>query len=354
MKESKNIKKRILSHFSGCLAGGAVGDALGAPVEFISLDEILNRFGPSGISDYAPAYGRKGAITDDTQMTLFTAEGLILSKVRGGDDLVSSHIPIFVYQAYLRWLSTQQSGLEHLISQHGTCVMVDGQLIMHKELYSRRAPGNSCLSALMSNKMGTTENPVNNSKGCGGIMRIAPVGLFLNLEDVFDTACEIAAITHGHPTGFLAAGCLAHIISEISYGEGLIAAVNKTISILKTKKDHEECLKAVNAALNAWKHEPVSFQSVEKLGKGWIAEEALAISLYCALTVKNDAENDFEKAMILAVNHSGDSDSTGAITGNILGAMHGIKTIPEKYLKNLEFYDLIMEISQDLFERRHI
>lgn len=350
MKAIIKSDRRTLTHFSGCLTGGAVGDALGAPVEFINLDEIINRFGPGGISDYAPAYGRKGAITDDTQMTLFTAEGLIISQVRNRENLAPSQISVFVYQAYLRWLSTQQSGPEHLISQHGTCVMVDGQLIMHKELYSRRAPGNSCLSALMSNKMGTINDSVNDSKGCGGVMRIAPVGLFLKPDHVFDTACEIAAITHGHPTVFLAAGCLAQIISEIIHGADLLEAANTTISILKTRKNHEECLEAISAALNAWKHKPISFQTVEKLGRGWIAEEALAISLYCALA----ADNDFEKAMILAVNHSGDSDSTGAITGNILGTMYGMDAIPEKYLKELELKELIMEISQDLFERRYV
>ncbi|QTA82841.1 ADP-ribosylglycohydrolase [Desulfonema limicola] len=350
MKKTNTYEPGIFSRFSGCLAGGSIGDALGAPVEFMNLNEILNHFGPGGISDYFPAYGKKGAVTDDTQMTLFTAEGLILSKIRAGENINPSQIPVFVYQAYLRWLSTQQSSPEHLISRHGTCTMIDGQLIMHKELYSRRAPGNSCLSALMSGKMGTTSDPVNNSKGCGGIMRIAPAGLFLKQEDVFDTACEIAAITHGHPTGFLASGCLAYIISQIINSRDILDAVKSAVTIVKSKKDHKECLDAINKALDTWKHEPVSFQTVEKLGKGWIAEEALCISLYCVLA----GENDFEKSIILAVNHSGDSDSTGAITGNILGAMQGIEAIPEKYLKNLELKDIIMEISQDLFEQRHI
>lgn len=349
MKSTDNLNRRTLNHFSGCLAGGAVGDALGAPVEFMGLDEIINHFGPNGILEYAPAFGRKGAITDDTQMSLFTAEGLIISKVRAGENVSFMQIPGFVYQAYLRWLSTQQPGTDNLVSQHGTCVMVDGQLIMHRELYSRRAPGNSCLSALMSGKMGTVKAPVNNSKGCGGIMRIAPAGLFLKPDHVFDTACEIAAITHGHPTGWLAAGFLAQVISEISFGAGLLDAVETAVSILKNQKEHEQCLEAVNAALNAWKNEPISFKTVEKLGKGWIAEEALAISLYCALA----HENDFEKALILAVNHSGDSDSTGSITGNILGAIHGMEAIPGKYLLSLELKDLILEISQDLFERSY-
>jgi ADP-ribosyl-[dinitrogen reductase] hydrolase len=68
-------------HIAGCLLGRAVGDALGAPIEFLRLSEIRERFGLAGLTDYAPAYGKLGAITDDTQMTLFTAERLELKDV---------------------------------------------------------------------------------------------------------------------------------------------------------------------------------------------------------------------------------------------------------------------------------
>jgi len=59
---------RVRSRFGGCLLGGAVGERLGAPVEFLDLDEIVSAYGEAGIRDYAPAYGKLGAITDDTQM----------------------------------------------------------------------------------------------------------------------------------------------------------------------------------------------------------------------------------------------------------------------------------------------
>jgi hypothetical protein len=58
--------RRTLEHFTGCLLGGAVGDALGAPVEFHSLELIRKKYGSAGITDYDLAYGRRGAITDDT------------------------------------------------------------------------------------------------------------------------------------------------------------------------------------------------------------------------------------------------------------------------------------------------
>jgi ADP-ribosyl-[dinitrogen reductase] hydrolase len=339
--------RKTIEHYTGCLIGGAVGDALGAPVELMSLSEITSEFGPDGISDYAEVYGRKGAITDDTQMTLFTAEGLILSKVRS-DKFSPENVSTFVYHAYLRWLSTQSEVKQNqLIGQYGTCSILDGVLTGYPELHSRRAPGSSCISALMSNEMGFIEDPINDSKGCGGVMRIAPVALFLEPEQVFDVACKVAAITHGHPTGYLAAGCLAQIISFIISGDDLIGAIEKTVSIIKIKEHHEECFDAIDSALKAEKDAPISFETVETLGQGWIAEEALAIAIYCSLV----AGNDFEKGVRLAVNHSGDSDSTGSITGNILGAVLGIDSIPGKYLEELELIGLIKEVAVDLFER---
>jgi uncharacterized membrane protein len=96
--------------FRGCLLGGAVGDALGAPVEFMSRSEIVDRFGEDGIRDMASAYGKVGAITDDTQMTLFTADGALRSYVRWSLRGIC-HPPSVIHVAYLRWLHTQGRAL---------------------------------------------------------------------------------------------------------------------------------------------------------------------------------------------------------------------------------------------------
>ena len=85
--------------------------------------------------------------------------------------------------------------------------------------------------------------------------------------------------------------------------------------------------------------------AIHLLGQGWVAEETLAIAIYCALKYPTD----LEKALIAAVNHNGDSDSTGAVTGNILGASIGYKNIPQKFLDNLELKDVILEIADDLY-----
>ena len=340
---------KMLEYFKGCLIGGAVGDALGAPIEFIAIDQIRSLFGNEGLTDYAPAYGRIGSITDDTQMTLFTAEGLILSRVRqeyqGDEGAVSA-----VYHALLRWLYTQETGIqEHLIKAYGTCSIVDGVLTGHKELFSLRAPGNSCLSALQSGQLGTMDNPVNDSKGCGGVMRMAPVGLmYEDAEKAFRIGCECAALTHGHPTGYLAAGTFASILSRLISRETLNAAINDSVSILKTYTNNEETLSVINSARELAGNAAPGPDTLSEIGAGWIAEEALGIGIYCALV----AGDDFKTGLLLAVNHSGDSDSTGSITGNILGALYGVNAIPEHWVQQLELKSLIEETAVDLFDQK--
>lgn len=331
---SRGRKSKIL----GCLLGGAVGDALGAPVEFMSLPAIRHQFGEQGIQRYAPAYGRLGAITDDTQMTLFTLEGLLRASMRFRDRGLC-HIPTVVWHAYLRWLGTQGEIIEDdcFLSIH------NGWLLQQKELYSLRGPGNTCLSALRTGYPGSIKEPINNSKGCGGIMRVAPVGLMFG--ESFELGCETAAITHGHPTGYLAAGFLAQVIEEIMRNKDLGGAIVTARDVLTKYPNNDECLRAVDAAVDLAKTADPTAENVEKLGQGWVAEEALAISLFCVLKAK-----DFAHGVRLAVNHSGDSDSTGAITGNILGALWGRSSIPEEFLVNLELREVIEEIARDVTE----
>jgi ADP-ribosylglycohydrolase len=324
----------------GSLLGGAVGDALGAPIEFDSLDQIRFRHGAAGLLEPAPAFGRVGAITDDTQMTLFTAEGLILAAgdpaFAGRSGMVRS-----VHRAYLRWLRTQGER-----SAHPTFERTDeGWLLGVEALHSCRAPGNTCLSALCTGRMGSPEQPLNHSKGCGGVMRVAPVGLTASVGDPFAAGCAIAAITHGHPSGFLAAGFLALAIREAAAGTPIRDACQEALEELRRHPGHEECAAAVEHALSlsVEKRGAASAADVESLGEGWVAEEALAIAVFCALVAP-----DFESALRLAVNHGGDSDSTGAIAGNLLGASVGEGAIPPRWLAVLEFREEIEQLAKEL------
>ena len=141
-----------MGKFLGCIYGLAIGDALGAPVEFLSLDQIKRKYGQQGIREFDNWGGfPTGSYTDDTQMSLATAEGCIRAYQRWLSRGIS-HLPSVVHVRYMDWLKSQN------------------------DPYQRRAPGNTCLQALRSNKMGTIEEKINNSKGCGGVMRTAPLG----------------------------------------------------------------------------------------------------------------------------------------------------------------------------------
>jgi ADP-ribosylglycohydrolase len=322
----------------GALLGGAVGDALGAPVEGASLAEIRERFGAAGVSEFAPGRVRPGAITDDTQMTLFTAEGLVLAA-RGGVAGQRSALLRSVHRAYLRWLRGQGER-----SRHPTFERTDeGWLLGVDALRERRGPGRTCLSALRMERMGRVEQPLNTSKGCGGVMRIAPVGLALALDDPFRLGCEIAALTHGHPSGFLAAGLQASLIRELLLGSDLLSALREGLEELRRWPGHEECAERVERASAFARAGPATPETVESLGQGWVAEEALAIGVYCAL-----AAPDFASGVRLAVNHGGDSDSTGAIAGNLLGAQLGADAIPAAWREEVELHREIETLADEL------
>ena len=334
----------VRERFIGCLLGGAAGDALGAPVEFMSRAAIIERFGPRGITNYAPAYGGIGTITDDTQMTLFTAEGLIRARVRHAFKGIS-HAASVVDHAYQRWLLTQN---EHSRSSFKNDD-ADGWLFQHLELRHRRAPGNTCLSALkIKERFGYLAE--NTSKGCGGVMRVAPIGLAsLGMkstpEQTFRLGAEVAELTHGHPTSSLSSGVLAVLIQALADGVTLPEGLRVAKSILRTHDFYEETLSALELAEELSSSSLAPLQCITRLGEGWIAEEALAISVYCALVARS-----FKQGVILAVNHGGDSDSTGAITGNLLGAMYGVKSIPSAWLEGLELCGVIAELAEDLHE----
>jgi ADP-ribosylglycohydrolase len=316
----------------GCLLAGACGDALGAPVEFLRLDQIRCRYGPAGIADFDLAYGRVGAITDDTQMTLFTAEGLIEAMREGSPDPAPA-----VHRAYLRWLVTQD--------ERPTGVPVEphaGGLLELRPLWSRRAPGNTCLDALRrTGSLGSTA--VNNSKGCGGVMRVAPAGLIgSSFGHPFELGSRLAHLTHGHPSGYLAAGHLAATLTAILGGADLQVALTQADAGMAGRPEAAEVEDALAAARRLARKGRRQVVPGE-LGQGWVAEEALAIAVWCALVGHDTAD-----AIRLAVNHDGDSDSTGSIAGHLVGALHGPAALPQHWLDQLELRAEIEQLAVEL------
>lgn len=339
-------RRTVQGRFQGCLLGGAVGDALGAPVEFLKRSEIREHFGAKGITQYAPAYGGLGTITDDTQMTLFTAEGLLRGWVRGRFKGIT-HYPSTITHAYLRWLHTQGERAKVDIPLTPDAA---GWLYQQAALHHRRAPGNTCLSALRLKR--SLDDPADNlSKGCGGVMRVAPVGLFAwrlgwqaMPEEAFRLGADVAAITHGHTTGALTGGVLAVLVLALVDGASLPNALYSAKDILMKHSGYQETMNALELAEMLARRDTPIEEAIRQLGEGWVAEESLAIAVYCALKARS-----FRQGVIMAVNHDGDSDSTGAIAGNLLGAMYGQKAIPDEWLQPLELKEVVAELAADLY-----
>ncbi len=305
------------SRMIGCLLGGAIGDAMGYPVEFMRYTDIARYFGGAGVRDLP----ERNVVSDDTQMTLFTAEGL-LNGHRLGKSLVKS-----VYRSYLRWYYTQ-SGVKMPGAKY------EGGLLSEPKIFASRAPGSTCLSSLSSGKMGTLADPINHSRGCGGVMRVAPCAVFPN---AFVLGCRIAAITHGHPGGYISAGALAELLQKLYYGQSLPDAVDDLIVELEDIEGAESTQEALKKAVVLAGECRPCVPTVKELGEGWVGEEALAIAVYSALSFPTD----YAQAVRLAVNHDGDSDSTGSICGNIMGMLLGAGAIPVEWRDGVEMCNVI-------------
>ncbi|ATE57536.1 crystallin J1 [Actinosynnema pretiosum] len=319
----------------GCVLAGAVGDALGAAVEFKPMDKIRGIYGPQGVTGMEDLYGAPGMITDDTQMLLFTLEGLLLAKRGGGNPVLA------IQAAYQRWLHTQDKEMrpDGLVEE----APKGGWLVDLPAMNALRAPGNTCLTALRSARRGrasSLERPLNDSKGCGVVMRTAPIALWSDDPSVvFEIAARTGAHTHGHPSGYLSGGVMAVLVQQLLLGEkDLVRAAQRARAELVRWRGHEEQAEALDRAIRIGTGKAkLTPELIEgELGAGWVGEEALAIGLAAALAGK-----DMREALLLAVNHSGDSDSTGSVCGNLLGARDGVSAIPQDWLRQVELAAMI-------------
>lgn len=318
----------------GSLIGGAIGDALGYQIEF-----------DRGIKDKEVTSFRdeKGIISDDTQMTLFTANALLFRETRGAMRGIALPPVDAIYEAYLDWLDTQ-----NLASSHRSISWIKDL----KELNIPRAPGNTCLEALSSGIKGTIEEPINNSKGCGGIMRVAPIGLYMkDPETAGQLGAEASALTHGHPLGIIPSYVFSTLIWYLANTDLMIReALDKALEQYREKFDifdeenRNDFLKLVKRATELAEEDKPDLAAIYELGEGWVAEEAFAIAVYACLKYSDS----FKDAVVCAVNHDGDSDSTGAIAGNIMGAYLGYEKIPSEYKDSVELRDEILELADDL------
>ncbi|MFE9991243.1 ADP-ribosylglycohydrolase family protein [Streptomyces sp. NBC_01428] len=331
--EQQDFRSRV----RGTLLGAAVGDALGAPVDTLSLEEIREAHGAEGLLDLAPAYGSRGAVTHLTQLTLFSVDGLVRAQVRR--DTGAWHPPTDVHRAYRRWAATQSDwGPDERRKE-------DGWLAREEWLYARRDPARSCLLGLGDDIMGTLDAPKNPGEaGPEATARSAPFGLLVGWEPqlVMQLAVECAAQTHGHPTAYLSAGAYAVVVHALARGESLDAAVQQALALLAGRPGQQQVTDALQHALGAVRQGMPSPGRVEELAGDGTAEGLLAAAVYCVLV-----GDDVRHGLCLAVNHGGPSAAAGALTGGLLGALHGETALPPAWLAELEGRPSVLVLADD-------
>ena len=287
-KSSSDVRQ---DKIRGCLIGGAAGDALGYPIEFDSESKIFENYGKSGITSYCiNKITGNALISDDTQMTLFTATGLLVGDTRGNMRGIQAAPRHYVALSYRNWLSTQE--MRYSEGQNRLKEVMDGRyswLMDVPELYDRRAPGNTCLNALRTQRRlpegrgfdSYVKAVQNDSKGCGGVMRVAPLALNYGDFDALDKldmeGAEIAAITHSHSLGYMPAAVLTHIINRLVYPKEkmtlkeIVLEAEQTVSELFRADTHIRELTDIPSKL--------SF-IIYLLGHFWI-DDYVVWSVYC-------------------------------------------------------------------------
>ncbi|MFI1647794.1 ADP-ribosylglycohydrolase family protein [Streptomyces avidinii] len=338
--EQQDFRSRV----RGTLLGSALGDALGAPAAGLTLDALREAHGPDGLTEPAPALGRRGRVTAATQLTLFTVDGLIRAHVRR--DTGAWHPPTDLHRAYLRWAATQHDwGPDERRKDNGW-------LAQEEWLYARRAPHRACLTGFADDVLGTLDRPKNpGARDAAAAIRSAPFGLLVGWEPslVLQLSVECAAQSHGHPTAGLSAGAVAVIVHGLIRGDSLDSAVQRALGLLGARPGHQPVTDALQRALAAVTQGSPGPEAVEALSPGGDgpdgpeeAADALAVAVYCALVAE-----DVPQGLRLAVNHGGDSIAAGALCGALLGALHGETALPAAWLAELEGRAALLEISDD-------
>lgn len=281
--ECEEIRSRAVASFLGF----ALGDALGAPVEFMTPGEIAAKYGllremvGGGWLRLKP-----GQITDDTEMSLCVARAVSLS---GSWDLTA------IAGQFVAWLKTRP------IDVGDTC---------------RRGIRDFMLT-------GRLETPVSPwDGGNGALMRMVPVALAtLGSAEYLDRcAVEQAHLTHNQPLSDAACRC---------YGRMLHLAVGG--------RSKSRLRREVDSLIRDYPN--FSFEPYRGLATGYVVDTFQTV---CHHFFRG---RDFEECVVATVNQGGDADTTGAIVGGLAGAFYGMERLPGRWLKKLE-RGLVREITE--------
>jgi ADP-ribosylglycohydrolase len=339
--------------FMGCVLGGALGDALGAPAEGLrTLAEVKAKYGPQGITTLVHyecpwqtiEQGGVGAITDDTTMAATTISAMALAHKQ------PARLQHITWQGYLQWGSRQEGG-ELLIAHLDPALGWPDEV---KPFWFGCGAGRGTIAALSVGRMGTQGQPIEYdtevrgkrvigpNDGCGGMMRVAPLAFWPHEADKFALGCANAAITHGTPAAILATGAICELTSQVAQGHGLTAAFVAMSQRLSNLPDPDGQILAHLAAAS-WlaARTPPTAEQMDELPAKHVADNyfrATPVFMQVVYALGAAAQHGLgiKETLALAVNHRGDSDSVAAIVGNILGAAVGEPGLPVDWVNQLQ------------------
>lgn len=325
-----------MDRIAGSLYGLAFGDALGRPTEFLTIDEIDEEFGPAGPNDLLDD---PTLVTDDTQMALAVAWAL-----HGVDRYTADVLEPRLRERFVAWAHSPEND---------------------------RAPGMTCLRAVggLAEGLPWVEATIAGSKGCGANMRVTPVGLLPGLDlDLLAGVSQLqAAMTHGHPTALAASELTAYatrlLVDGVDVAEVPAALLRRcaerrsvyledwlgtlwrmpgaTTAADFIARGWDECASAVEWLVIALARPDDGADACLATGAGWIAEEALATGLYCAVRHADDPVG----CLTRAARTSGDSDSIAALAGAFAGAAHGLAAWPAEWVTRIEYADQLAALT---------
>ena len=334
--------QKDLSAYRGCFLGMAIGDAMGYTVDEMSLDEIFAEYGPDGLLGY-DLRNDTAAVTSYTQVAAFVANGLLLYVTRGkpGTQLQ------FVTLAMREWVKRQHFPRDPAKSMCWVAQM--------PELRRKLCRDARMLDAMRFEKLGTPEKPINSAATPGAILVGAVMGLFFRPErmeprQIGQLTVQAVALTHGDPEAFLSAAVLAYTVAGLMQApeeplqEQFIHAIEAVQAQFSGQfPQANDLAQTLRQAIDMAYHAGTDpHEDMEKLYCG-TAGQCLAGAIYACLT----SHEDFDTAMITAVNHSGKSAAVAAITGAILGTVLTEEELPEFYLESLETAQLLRTLADD-------
>ncbi len=306
LQDMSDIEKKL----RGYLYGTACADALGHPVEHLTLEQIKNKYGEKGILELPP----DSPWTDDTQLMLILARALLR-----GAELEIPELMDKIAEELVFWLGEPDLGAG--ATTRGAALSLKDEIHWSKTGIS--------------------------SKTCGSLMRVGVLGfIFQNDPEKLIKAASISGrITHTHPTADAASVAGAYSVKLALDG---ITSEDMFLPLLKvTEGISDEFTEALKGSYDLAHSNLSDKEALQKIGQGWYADETFALAYFCILRYPDN----YKKAVQTAVNITGDSDSVGSVAGGILGARLGIEAIPVSWIEALKEKEIIEEMVVPLLEK---